>query len=107
MTETDTVMVRYIVHDVDTALAFYTTHLGFEVLMHPAPGFAMLARGALRLRPSAPGGPGRRGPGHARWARTGTRRLEPDLAAGHRSRQRGRPPAHGRPAFPQRHRRRR
>jgi catechol 2,3-dioxygenase-like lactoylglutathione lyase family enzyme len=58
MTETDTVMVRYIVHDVDTALAFYTTHLGFEVLMHPAPGFAMLARGALRLALSAPGGPG-------------------------------------------------
>ena len=58
MTETDTVMVRYIVHDVDTALAFYTAHLGFEVLMHPAPGFAMLARGALRLALSAPGGPG-------------------------------------------------
>jgi catechol 2,3-dioxygenase-like lactoylglutathione lyase family enzyme len=58
MTETDTVMVRYIVHDVETALAFYTTHLGFEVLMHPAPGFAMLARGALRLALSAPGGAG-------------------------------------------------
>ena len=58
MTETDTVMVRYIVHDVDTALAFYTTHLRFEVLMHPAPGFAMLARGALRLALSAPGGAG-------------------------------------------------
>jgi catechol 2,3-dioxygenase-like lactoylglutathione lyase family enzyme len=54
----DAVLVRYIVDDVDAALAFYTTHLGFDVQMHPAPGFAMLARGALRLALSAPGGPG-------------------------------------------------
>ena len=55
---TDTVLVRYIVDDVDAALAFYTTHLGFDVVMHPAPTFAMLARGALRLALSAPNGPG-------------------------------------------------
>jgi catechol 2,3-dioxygenase-like lactoylglutathione lyase family enzyme len=56
------VSVRYIVHDVDEAIAFYTTHLGFEEVMHPAPTFAMLARGDLRLVLSAPGG----GPGGAR-----------------------------------------
>ena len=57
----DTVLVRYIVHDVDAALAFYTTHLGFHVLMHPAPTFAILARGPLRLalsQPSKQGGGG-------------------------------------------------
>jgi catechol 2,3-dioxygenase-like lactoylglutathione lyase family enzyme len=51
--------VRYIVDDVDAAIAFYTEQLGFEVVMHPAPPFAMLARGELRLMLSAPGG----GPG--------------------------------------------
>lgn len=48
------VQVRYIVHDVDAALAFYTTHLGFTLVMHPAPPFAMLSRGDLRLVLSAP-----------------------------------------------------
>jgi catechol 2,3-dioxygenase-like lactoylglutathione lyase family enzyme len=55
---TDTVLVRYIVDDVDAAIAFYTGNLGFDVQMHPAPGFAILGRGALRLALSAPGGPG-------------------------------------------------
>ncbi|MBY8879555.1 VOC family protein [Actinacidiphila acidipaludis] len=54
----ETVLVRYIVDDVDAALAFYTAHLGFDEVMHPAPAFAMLARGPLRLALSAPGGPG-------------------------------------------------
>lgn len=49
-----TVQVRYIVHDVDAAIAFYTTHLGFTLVMHPAPAFAMLSRGDLRLVLSAP-----------------------------------------------------
>ena len=49
-----TVQVRYIVHDVDAAIAFYTTHLGFKLEMHPAPPFAMLSRGDLRLVLSAP-----------------------------------------------------
>jgi catechol 2,3-dioxygenase-like lactoylglutathione lyase family enzyme len=53
------VSVRYIVNDVDAAIAFYTQRLGFEVVMHPAPAFAMLSRGVLRLVLSAPGG----GPG--------------------------------------------
>jgi catechol 2,3-dioxygenase-like lactoylglutathione lyase family enzyme len=48
------VQVRYIVHDVDAAIAFYTTHLGFHLDMHPAPPFAMLSRGELRLVLSAP-----------------------------------------------------
>jgi catechol 2,3-dioxygenase-like lactoylglutathione lyase family enzyme len=52
------VSVRYIVDDVDTAIAFYTDHLGFEVVMHPAPPFAMLARGDLRLLLSQPSGQG-------------------------------------------------
>jgi catechol 2,3-dioxygenase-like lactoylglutathione lyase family enzyme len=39
--------VRYIVSDVDAALPFYTELLGFQIDMHPAPGFAMLSRGNL------------------------------------------------------------
>jgi catechol 2,3-dioxygenase-like lactoylglutathione lyase family enzyme len=53
-----TVSVRYIVVDVDAAIAFYE-RLGFREDMHPAPTFAMLSRGDLRLLLSAPGG----GPG--------------------------------------------
>ena len=49
-----TVQVRYIVDDVDAAIAFYTEQLGFELEMHPAPAFAMLSRGDLRLLLSAP-----------------------------------------------------
>jgi tRNA-Thr(GGU) m(6)t(6)A37 methyltransferase TsaA len=54
-----TVSIRYIVDDVDAAIAFYCSHLGFSEQMHPAPSFAMLARGDLRLVLSSPGG----GPG--------------------------------------------
>jgi catechol 2,3-dioxygenase-like lactoylglutathione lyase family enzyme len=54
-----TVTVRYIVNDVPEALDFYTTRLGFTVVMHPAPTFAMLSLGDLRLVLSAVGG----GPG--------------------------------------------
>ncbi|HVV23938.1 MAG TPA: VOC family protein [Pseudonocardiaceae bacterium] len=53
------VSVRYIVDDVDAAIAFYVGRLGFTEVMHPAPTFAMLSRGDLRLVLSAPGG----GPG--------------------------------------------
>ena len=48
------VQVRYIVNDVDAAIAFYCQHLGFKQVMHPAPVFAMLTRGDLRLVLSAP-----------------------------------------------------
>jgi len=54
-----TVQVRYIVRDVDAAIEFYCKHLGFQEVMHPAPAFAMLSRGDLRLVLSAPNpGPG-------------------------------------------------
>ena len=49
-----TVQVRYIVDDVNAAIAFYTEQLGFKLEMHPAPPFAMLSRGDLRLVLSAP-----------------------------------------------------
>jgi catechol 2,3-dioxygenase-like lactoylglutathione lyase family enzyme len=49
-----TVQVRYIVNDVDAAIAFYCQHLGFKQVIHPAPVFAMLTRGDLRLVLSAP-----------------------------------------------------
>jgi catechol 2,3-dioxygenase-like lactoylglutathione lyase family enzyme len=48
------VQVRYIVHDIDAAIEFYTQQLGFKLEMHPAPPFAMLSRGGLRLVLSAP-----------------------------------------------------
>jgi catechol 2,3-dioxygenase-like lactoylglutathione lyase family enzyme len=51
-----TVQVRYIVTDVDAAIAFYCQHLGFTEVMHPSPMFAMLSRGDLRLVLSQPGG---------------------------------------------------
>src|SRR5581483_5897491 len=54
-----TVSVRYIVDDVDAAIDFYCGQLGFNEDMRPAPPFAMLSRGDLRLLLSAPGG----GPG--------------------------------------------
>lgn len=50
--------VRYIVDDVDAAIEFYTRHLGFELEAHPAPGFAALQRGDLRLLLNAPGSGG-------------------------------------------------
>ena len=54
-----TVSVRYFVNDIDQAIAFYCEQLGFTEVMHPAPPFAMLSRGDLRLVLSVPGG----GPG--------------------------------------------
>ena len=52
------VSVRYIVDDVDAAIAFYCGQLGFNEDMHPAPTFAMLSRGDLRLLLSVPSGQG-------------------------------------------------
>ena len=63
-----TVSVRYFVDDVDAAIEFYCGNLGFEEVMHPAPAFAMLSRGDLRLVLSAPGG----GPGGGQAMPDGT-----------------------------------
>jgi len=62
------VSVRYIVTDVDAAIAFYRDLLGFTEIMHPAPAFAMMSRGELRLVLSAPGG----GPGGGQAMPDGT-----------------------------------
>jgi catechol 2,3-dioxygenase-like lactoylglutathione lyase family enzyme len=50
----DRASVRYIVDDVEAALTFYTTHLGFTVLSKTLPAFADVARGPLRLLLSGP-----------------------------------------------------
>ena len=63
-----TVSVRYIVDDVDAAIDFYCERLGFHEDMHPAPTFAMLSRGDLRLVLTAPGG----GPGGGQAMPDGT-----------------------------------
>jgi catechol 2,3-dioxygenase-like lactoylglutathione lyase family enzyme len=49
-----TVNVRYMVDDVETAVAFYTTHLSFTVISKTLPAFADIARGDLRLLLSGP-----------------------------------------------------
>lgn len=59
----NTVSVRYIVDDVDAAISFYCGQLGFEQQMHPAPAFAMLTRGNLRLVLVSPVGPDHPGGG--------------------------------------------
>lgn len=64
-----TVSVRYIVNDVDAAIDFYCRQLGFHEDMHPAPTFAMLSLGDLRLVLSAPGG----GPGGGQAMADGTK----------------------------------
>ena len=62
------VSVRYIVDDIDAAIGFYCGLLGFDEVMHPAPTFAMLSHGDLRLVLSAPGG----GPGGGQAMPDGT-----------------------------------
>ena len=50
----NTVNVRYMVDDVGAAVAWYTKHLGFELLTDAAPAFADVTRGSLRLLLSGP-----------------------------------------------------
>ena len=52
------VSVRYISQDADAAVDFYRERLGFDVEMHPGPGFAVLSRGDLRLLLNRPGAGG-------------------------------------------------
>ena len=54
----ETVNVRYIVDDVEKAMTFYKDNLDFKVEMHPAPGFALLSKGNLRLMLNQPGAGG-------------------------------------------------
>src|SRR5215475_4340249 len=49
-----TVNVRYMVDDVEAAVAFYTTHLGFALISKTLPAFADVARDDLRLLLSGP-----------------------------------------------------
>lgn len=72
------VNVRYIVADVDAAVAFYTNMLGFHLDMHPAPGFASVSYGDLQLllnRPGA-GGAGQAMPGGQLPAPGGWNRIQ-------------------------------
>jgi len=74
MTE-DTVNVRYMVDDVDEAVAFYTKHLGFNVMSSAPPAFADVTRGNLRLLLAGPQSsagrpmPDGRKPGPGGWNR--------------------------------------
>jgi predicted enzyme related to lactoylglutathione lyase len=54
MPHDETVNVRYMVHDVEEAIAFYTGVFGFEVLSNAAPAFADVKRGNLRLLLAGP-----------------------------------------------------
>jgi catechol 2,3-dioxygenase-like lactoylglutathione lyase family enzyme len=54
MLSDETVNVRYMVDDVDESVAFYTEHLGFEVLSSASPAFADVKRGNLRLLLAGP-----------------------------------------------------
>ena len=61
MTEIDQyASVRYVVDDVQAAIDFYTTHLGFTVNTGFAPAFADVVRGPLRLLLSGPRSSGAR-----------------------------------------------
>jgi catechol 2,3-dioxygenase-like lactoylglutathione lyase family enzyme len=54
MPDEETVNVRYMVDDVDEAIAFYTELLGFELLSNASPAFADVRRGNLRLLLAGP-----------------------------------------------------
>jgi len=69
------VNVRYMVDDVEAAVAFYTTHLGFALISKTLPAFADVALGGLRLLLSGPTSsagrpmPDGRRPGPGGWNR--------------------------------------
>jgi catechol 2,3-dioxygenase-like lactoylglutathione lyase family enzyme len=69
------VSVRYIVDDVQQAIEFYTTQLGFELGMSALPAFADVVRGSLRLLLAGPDSsagrpmPDGRKPGPGGWNR--------------------------------------
>jgi catechol 2,3-dioxygenase-like lactoylglutathione lyase family enzyme len=71
----DLVSVRYMVDDVEAAIAFYTSQFGFELRSNAAPAFADVVRGRLRLLLSGPASsagramPDGRTPGSGGWNR--------------------------------------
>ena len=71
----ETVNVRYMVHDVDEAVSFYTDHLGFSLMLDARPAFADVRRVNLRLLLSGPKSsagrpmPDGRQPGPGGWNR--------------------------------------
>ena len=75
MANDEMINVRYMVDDVDKSIAFYTTHLGFELLTSAAPAFADVKRGNLRLLLAGPKSsagrpmPDGRKPGPGGWNR--------------------------------------
>lgn len=56
--ELNPLMIRYIVNDVDEAVAFYTSQFGFRLEAQSGPNFALLERDNLQLVLSPPKGPG-------------------------------------------------
>ena len=54
MANDEMISVRYMVNDVDKSIAFYTKHLGFELLTNASPAFADVKRGNLRLLLAGP-----------------------------------------------------
>lgn len=78
-----TVSVRYLVDDVDAAVAFYTTHLGFAVNTNAAPAFADVTNGNLRLLLSGPASSGTRSTpaGNSEPGRNRIHLVVPDLDA--------------------------
>jgi predicted enzyme related to lactoylglutathione lyase len=54
----NTVRVRYMVNNIDSAVSFYTKYLGFQAKPGATANFAMLSRGNLELVLSTPFGPG-------------------------------------------------
>ena len=75
MANNEMINVRYMVDDVDESIAFYTKHLGFELLTSASPAFADVKRGNLRLLLAGPQSsagrpmPDGRTPGPGGWNR--------------------------------------
>src|SRR5262245_55693017 len=90
--------VRYLVTDVQRAIVFYTTHLGFTLEHQHLPAFATVGLGPLKIHLSGPGASS--AAAGARWAPR-TRRLQPRCASGQRSSRSDRAPAERRTAVSQ------
>jgi catechol 2,3-dioxygenase-like lactoylglutathione lyase family enzyme len=75
MAHDEMINVRSMVDDVDASIAFYTNHLGFELLTSASPAFADVKRGNLRLLLAGPKSsagrpmPDGRVPGPGGWTR--------------------------------------